>query len=338
MIIPVLDLEGDLQLNDLTRFDASKSVLVKGSVGAISSVKIKAGADASEIEVFNSLSKNWYLDFMFNTYKFDVDSTNDELVFEVDGEEYTTNVLTGTYDLANLLSQIKDAMEAIASPLTVNFTLDAKNRIKTAPSSALKIKPTRNSRCLFQHLGYYKDDLLEGNPVEYGLRKITLKVSTTNNALPVENNSISKYMKVYSADGDSLFSADTDLVSEEPDIMKWTKEGRASFLDLHRKAQRLIVDWFDREGYRDDNEEKITKWAFVDNSDVRMWSYYMVLKMFCRGVRNQTDDVWKKKATEYEKDEIAARKRATLNLDLDKDDKPDVNDGPDVQSGRLYFR
>lgn len=340
MLIPILHKEKQLQLFDLTRFDASKSVLVKGSANPIIGVKIKAGDDATEVDVFNTDPKKWFLDWAFNQYAFDVSPENSQLVFEANGTSYTTNVLTGTYNLASLLTAIKNAIEAIASPLSVSLTVDERNRITIVPSSPLKILPNFSSAGLLKHLGFKEDGQLVGSPVEYGLRKITLTVDagTTSPYTVTESESVSEFMEVYTKEGDALFSEDSDLTSEEPDIMKWLPNGRGSYKDLHRKAQKLILDWCDRQGYRDEQQRKITKWAFVDHSDVRMWSYYMVLRLFFMGAQNDVDDVFKKKAAYYEKLEIASRDRAVLSLDLDGDNKADTPSGPDIRSGRLFFR
>lgn len=346
MIIAILHNEKQVQLKDLTRFNAEKSVLVKGSANPIRSVKIKAGADGTDVEVFNEDEcRKWFLDWAFASYAFDVDPTNSELVFEVGGTKYQTNVLTGTYSLANLLTAIKTAIEAVASPLTVSLTVDEKNRITIAPSLPLKIQPNFSSAGLLKHLGFKEDGQLVGFPVEYGLRKVTLTVGAgTAGATPsdpptiLETATAEVYVEVYTEEGDSLFSEDADLIGEEPDIMKWLPAGRGSYKDLHRKAQRAILDWCDRQGYRDEFNRKLTKWAFVDHSDVRTWSYYLTLRLFFMGAQNDVDDVFKKKAAYYEKLEIESRNRVVLNLDLDGDGEPDVPNGPDIGSGRLYFR
>lgn len=333
MLVPILHLEEKLQLKDLTRFDASKSILVKGTVNPINSIKIKPGADASEVEVFNAVPKNWYLDWAFKDYAFDVDATNEELVFEANGLSYTTNVVNGTYTLANLLVAIKNAIEAIASPLSVSITVDYRNRITIAPSTPLNVLPNNTSKGLLVHLGFSEDGQLVSAPVEYGVRKVTLKVSSIS-----ENESISHYVKVYSQSGDALFSQDSDLVSEENDIMKWLPVGRSSYLNLHRTAQTQILDWLDRNGYVDDSGKKITKFAVVDKSDVNIWSKYLTLRLFFMGANNQVDDTFKEKAKYYEKLEIEARNRAILNFDLDGDGKAEQVQGPDIGSGRLYLR
>lgn len=333
MIVAILHSEKQLQLKDLTRFDASKSILVKGTTNPINSVKIKAGADGTDIEIFNANQKNWFLDWAFAQYAFDVDATNSSLTFETEGTTYTTNVLSGTYSLSNLLTEIKNAIEAIAPTLSVSFTVDERNRITFSPSLPLKFRPNTSSTDLLPHIGFKEDGQLVGFPVEYGLRKVTLTVASIS-----ESASTDAYIQVYTPEGDALFSEDSDLAGFESDIMKWLPAGRGSFLDLHRKAQRLILDWVDRQGYRDDFDRKITKFAFIDNSDVRMWSTYLALKLFFLNANNQEGDVFEKKADFYEKQEIQARDRAVLNLDLDGDNKKDLAQGPDIRSGRLFFR
>lgn len=333
MIISILHAEKQIQLQDLTRFDASKSLLVKGSTNPINSVKIRAGANATEVELFNANPKNWFLDWAFSEYAFDVDASNSDVTFELNNAKQTINVPSSTYTLSNLLTAIKDALETAVPTLTVSVTLDERNRITINPNLPLKFMPKATGKELLQHLGFVKDGQLEGAPVEYGLRKVTLTVSSVS-----ESASIDQYVEVYTAQGDALFSEDADLIAHENDILKWLPNGRGSFLDLHRRAQRLILDWLDRQGYRDDNFEKLTKWAFVDNSDVRTWSTYKVLGLFFQGAHNQTDDVFKRKAEYYKKLEIEARDRAVLSLDLNGDGKPDQLKGPDIRSGRLFFR
>lgn len=334
MIISILHTEKQIQLKDITRFDASRSILVKGSIDPINSIKIMGGSDGPEIEVFNPLSKNWFLDFVFNEYKFDVDETNSRLSIEIGNNIAGTNVLSGTYTLVQLLEAMKIAVELEIPSLEIFFELEENNKIKINSSMPLKILPKFSSNDLFQHLGFDYEGQMLGHPVEYGLRKISLTVSSLS-----ESNTAIEYIRVYSVEGDALFSDDADLMSFENDIIKWLTPGRATYLDIHRRSQKLILDWIDRQGYRDNFNNKITKFAFVDNSDVRMWSVYLSLKLFFTGVQNSTDDVFKKKAEHYHKLEIEARDRAVLSLDLNGDGKKDLNVSTlDIHSGRLLFR
>lgn len=331
MLIPILHCEKQVQIKDLTRFDASKSLLVKGSAGAITSVKINlAGQD---VEVFNSNPKNWFLDFAFNSYSFDVDATNSRIDFETRNLKYTTNVASGTYTLANLLTAIKTAIEAVASPFSILVTVDNFNQITFAPSQPLNFLPNQTSKGLLRHIGIKDDGQLVGYPIEYGLRKVSLTLSTGTETATIED-----YVEVYTPEGDALFSEDADLISEENDIMKWLPQGHGSFIYLHRKAQKSILDYLDRNGYRDNKQRKITKFAFVDRSDVKEWSTYEALVFFFASAQNQTDDIFKEKRKHYEKLQIAARDRIALSLDLNGDKKPDLNQGPDIRTARLVMR
>jgi hypothetical protein len=324
MIIPILHHERKVQVRDLTRINADQSVLVKGSVGAISAVKIKAGNDSPIINVYHENPKNWFIDWAFNDFKFDVDSTNNKIYFKQGDLVNDTTLDVGTYTLEQLIDEIADK---IGAPVTI----DERQRITIDP--LIHLLPKYKSDSIIRHLGFQEDGQKTGAPVEYGLRKVTLTVET-----PTESESISEFMEVYSFEGDALFADDTDLTALEPDIMKWLPLGRASYKDLHRKAQKIILDWLDRQGYRNDDFSKITKFAFVDNSDVRLWATYTALNVFFSGVNNQVGDVFKDKAKFYHGLEIAARDRAVLNLDLNGDGKADQVAGPDIRSGRLFFR
>jgi len=332
MIIPILATEKEVQIGDLIRFDASKSIQVKGSLGSINSVLIQPGEIADGIQVFNASNKNWFLDYAFNTYAFDINENTSRIDFEVNGVLYSTNVSNGTYSLEDLLADMKYNIEATAPSLTVQFVVDELNRITTTPSLPLKFLPNATSKGLLRHLGFKSDSLI-GNPVEYGLRNVWLIVSSG-----AESASIFQQLKVYTPEGDALFSEDADLVSFETEIMKWLPQGHGSFIYLHRRAQKEILDWIDRQGYRDKDRNKITKRAFVDNSDVRSWSTALALRLFFTEAGNASNDVFKEKAKVYEKMEIAARSRAVLSLDLDGDNKADDLKGPAISSGKLYLR
>jgi len=334
MLIPILYCDPSVQVFDLIRFDATKSLAVRGTVDQINSVKIQCGIGGGDIDVFHTLSKNWFLDFVFNSEdSFDFDASNGEIHFLMNGVTYSTLVSAGEYTLANLLIEIKTKMEAVASPLSVSFVVDSRNRITLTPSIPLQVLPNHNAKGLWKSLGFSKDGQLVSDPVEFGFKKITLTVESNS-----ESAQVVKWVKVYTKYGDALFSEDGDIVIHEPDIMKWLPQGYSTFNHLHRAAQESILDWCDRQGYRDSSGLKLNKWAFVDKSDVRTWSMYIALKYFCLSVRNQETDVWLKKSNEYEKLEISARTRAVLSLDLDKDTKPDTPRGPDINTGRLLFR
>lgn len=129
-----------------------------------------------------------------------------------------------------------------------------------------------------------------------------------------QEDSESTYTKVYSIDGDYLFSDDSDLMQFEPDIRKWVQDGRNSFINVHRQAQKHILEWLDRQGYTNSDNEKYTKFDFLDVSEVKEWSRFIVLRMIFEGIKNSQDDLFKQKTQIYSDKEMAARDRMVLRI------------------------
>jgi hypothetical protein len=105
----------------------------------------------------------------------------------------------------------------------------------------------------------------------------------------------------------------------EPDILNYVRPGRASFLDVHRRCQELILDWLDKNGYTDVDGEKFTKTSIVNIDEVKSWATYMALRLIFEGLSNSTEDVFAAKAQRYLSMEAEARKRLILRLDEDGD-------------------
>lgn len=145
-------------------------------------------------------------------------------------------------------------------------------------------------------------------------------------------------MQIITAADDHLFSSDADLVSAEPDILRFVKEGRNTFLDVHRSAQDEIVRYLDEKGYTDAQLNPLTKNAIVDVNEVRLWSKFMALRMIFEGLSNTSDDVFRSKADRYEEREQTHRNKALLRLDIDGDGKTYQDEGVYIQSGNLFRR
>jgi hypothetical protein len=68
-----------------------------------------------------------------------------------------------------------------------------------------------------------------------GQKVITLTIN--GDGTPI----VSTYtIQVITAANDNLFADDTDLMQEEPDVVKYPRKGRNTFKDVHREAQRDI--------------------------------------------------------------------------------------------------
>lgn len=147
-----------------------------------------------------------------------------------------------------------------------------------------------------------------------------------------------KYVKVYTEMGDYLWSSDDQLKVYEIDIRKWIMAGRSTHKNAHRRAQKEILQWLDRQGYINIDREKLTKWDIRDVSEVNEWATFTALKIIYYGISNSKDDVFEQKAIHYEDREIVARARAILRLDFDKDGVSEPDEGIDPYSMRVAFR
>lgn len=174
-----------------------------------------------------------------------------------------------------------------------------------------------------------------------GDKVIKLEVTTDNSAAS-EKEFI---LKVISKLDDCLFSSDQDLLKFEPEITCYLRKGRRSFLDIHRCAQALIIDWLQRQVEVKDCQinidngcvkRKLTKKDLWDLEEVRAWSVYQALVLIFEGLSNQVDDVFSQKKERYSELMYRARSRAEITVDYNQDGKADYREK--IQTGRLTRR
>lgn len=166
-----------------------------------------------------------------------------------------------------------------------------------------------------------------------GVQTVTLLVVKSG-----ASGEIEKDISVVTTAQDHLFSTDEDLRTHEPEILKWIVDGRSSFLDMHRRAQTLIMKWLDKEGYVDDFNNPFTKEAIVDIEEVRQWSAFLVLKLIFEGLSNATDDIFHEKAKRYNGLMMEYRKKAILRLDTDGDGEAENCEGISTSFGFIARR
>lgn len=155
---------------------------------------------------------------------------------------------------------------------------------------------------------------------------------------PAPTQDIAKGIDVVSEEDDRLFSSDAELISLEPDILKWTPAGRSSFLNIHRQAQKDILAWLDEQGYRANDGSRLNKASIVDLEEVRSWAVAHTLKLIFYGISNQVDDVFMKKAAYYDSLAINHRNRAAIRLDLDGDGEIGPSEGINIKTLGLIRR
>lgn len=144
----------------------------------------------------------------------------------------------------------------------------------------------------------------------------TVSLRITTSGAPV---TITKDINVLSAAVDKLFSNDDDLTKHEPDILNWVVAGRNTFLDYHRRAQSLILDYYRVNGYRNEDGTKVSKDELIDLSEVKEWSTFLVLKLIMLSRSNEVNDVFREKADDYASKMVEARESVLTSYDWNKD-------------------
>lgn len=452
-----LDMESEVQVNDRTRIDASKSFVTNGEGGSFSNLTVKPGLEQIDIQIFATRAADRFLDWEFSSLSVDVDSTNDKIDFVEATVEKTASIAHGTYSLSELASEIQTKMLAAGdNAYSVSFDDDDKLTISADAAFDLSFDGTNKNTLLTSQLFFDQDAVdsktsYTSDRVEYGIKKVTAvagddrlqtqKITCTGNtahalagkyfylwsamntqgfymwfsdgtgsdpgisgfsgeivgitngdtaaqvatALAETINGLGEftasasgtvvtivsaltgyglparegvgtgftfevetygqseatdiqYIKVYSELGDRLFSKDSDLEAEEPGIRKYVKAGKNTFNDMHRLAQRKILEFLDRNGFVNMFQEKFTKWDLIDISEVSEWSRYMVMRMIFEASVTGKDDIFQTKRDEYEDYERDSRNRALLRIDVDKSKTLEIGEGLDIKSTRLFFR
>jgi hypothetical protein len=139
---------------------------------------------------------------------------------------------------------------------------------------------------------------------------------------------------------DALWSSDKDLIGYENQIMKWVPQGRNSWLNVHRKAQVLILDWLDSIRVWKQDGTRLTKADFLVTNDVRQLSAYWTLQLIFEDLSNKPDDVFSLKAESYAELVQSAKNRGRIQADFnDNQTDDDVNeDSQDMRSFTMVRR
>lgn len=209
--------------------------------------------------------------------------------------------------------------------------LDAsKSFVSTGTISTIEIDPDGSAGLIAVTTNGY----LDWSYAASGTYTVTTRVTDNSSASAEFTQTVS----VVTASADKLFSTDDDLKLHEPDILNWVEEGRNSFKNVHRRAQKLILEWLKREGYRDTNGDFFTKAAIVNIENVKQWSTFVALRLIFEGISNAVDDIFAEKAKRYKGQEVQWRKTVLLNIDVDGDGIVDDAEGLDTSSAFVARR
>jgi len=147
-------------------------------------------------------------------------------------------------------------------------------------------------------------------------RTVQATVRVTTDGSPVTSV---RDISVLTASDDNLFSSDFDLVAVKSDIMNFLPDGRSSFLNVHRRAQTLIIDDLNQNGVTSSDGTRLEKSAVLDIKEVNSWSTFLTLWLIFEDLSNSDEDVFRTKANLYREQAKIHRNTAFLRLDLDGD-------------------
>ena len=166
-----------------------------------------------------------------------------------------------------------------------------------------------------------------------GTKVVSLRITTDGAPVTFTGN-----VEVVTSAKDNLFSMDSAILRYESEVLDLLPDGFSSFNYMHRKVKELILDWFNEEGYRLWNGDKITAAEIVDTEEVRRWSEMWVLSLIYNDNSNSNDDKFAEKSRFYDTKARDARTRSVFELDLNKDGEITDGEKVRVQSLRLNRR
>lgn len=343
-LFPLLDTEAMVQEGDKTRLSGLKSFAA--GVSDITLMTIAPGTAATAIEVTEERHLDWLFDFSL-----EIDTSSQSIDFSETGGLKLATVPVGSYTPTALAVAIQAAMRSGGTQLYV-VTASAKNELVISAPNAFAVLPVSGAHLatsLLAQMGFgpllpSQSPLVSGEagkdwtgkasykgyPIETVKKKVTLSVTNEDDTPLTATKSC--YIDVVSKIADRLFSTDDDLRKHESDILQYLPEGRATFLDIHRRAQTLILNWMDRNGFIDDLGYKFTLARCLSIEEFKEWSTHLVLKLIFEGLVVSADDIFSKKADRYEDRETFWQGRSILRIDMNQDGRIDVSETLDTGS------
>jgi hypothetical protein len=131
---------------------------------------------------------------------------------------------------------------------------------------------------------------------------------------------------------DNLWSDDQDLMTYESDILKWLPDGKSTFKFVHRRAQRLILDWLDEVRVYARGGKRLEKEDMQKTEDLRRLSAMWTLELIFQGISNRTDDVFAQKSAYYMDRRKEAQSRGRIQADFNQNGEEDMSDNQDMRT------
>lgn len=125
----------------------------------------------------------------------------------------------------------------------------------------------------------------------------------------------------------TLFSDDSDLVSEYPTILDHLPEGKDSFVTFHESARKAIVTDLRKtgvsiKGIDETKRKQLDAFDILDKEEVREASKFLTLSKIFGWLSDNTGDKWEGLEAKYAR-EAAGAITPLISIDSDNDGKED---------------
>jgi hypothetical protein len=147
-------------------------------------------------------------------------------------------------------------------------------------------------------------------------------------------------IQVIAEEDDQLYSNDSQIFTLESELKKYIVPGRNSYKNIHREAQRRILDFLDRKRIWNVDGTRLTKDQLNVDKDLERWSLYEALVLIYEDLVVSGGDKFKEKASEYTKQRNYMREAGAIRIDRNKDGEIEPNEGElqELKSYRLIKR
>ena len=200
----------------------------------------------------------------------------------------------------------------------------------SAAISKVRIKPSASDS--FIDCGNKQNEwFIDWEYTSNGIKTVTLEV-TIGTGMSEVVTEFTKTIEVLSPSQDKLFSADSDLIKFEPDILKWLPAGKNTFNNIHRNAQALILDWLDNIRLYKEDGSKLTKEDLSLTDDLKQLSIYMTLELIFTGISNKVDDMFLQKARLYSNKATSVQGRGRIQADFNGNGTLESTEKADMRS------
>lgn len=166
-----------------------------------------------------------------------------------------------------------------------------------------------------------------------GSKQITVEIEDGTDTFTGTYN-----LTVLTSAEDKLLSNDQDLISVEPEILKWLHKYRNNYNWAHRRAQKEILEQLYKDGRRTYENEKYTKAHILDIEEFRQWSTFLTLRIIFNSISNSIDDFFAKKSKDYLKDEHNWRTKSYLKIDRNADGEAGLDEAYNINHVELVYK